>query len=69
MKKTYLIPIEIEVDCNDPEAVLDEFDGALTEFIKRKGGNLNDAGVDITIQWSYNSRILLKDIRKVSRNE
>ena len=68
MKKTYLIPIEIEVDCKDPEAVLDEFDTALTEFIKRKGRNFNNAGVDIKIQWSYNSRIpLSKDIRKVNR--
>lgn len=62
MKKTYLIPIEIEVDCRDPEAVLDEFDYALTEFIKRYGNNFNDAGVDITIKWSYNSRIPSKDI-------
>ena len=64
MKKIYLIPIEIEVDCKDPEAVLDEFDAALTEFIKRKGRNLNDAGFDISIQWSYNSRIPSKDIRR-----
>lgn len=69
MKKTYLIPIEIDVDCKDPEAVLDEFDDALTEFIKRKGMNLNYAGADITIQWSYNSRIPPKDIRKMNRDD
>lgn len=69
MKKTYLIPIEIEVDCNDPEAVLDEFDDAPTEFIKRSGRCFNDAGVDINIRWSYNSRIQLKDIRKVNRDD
>ena len=61
-KKTYLLPIQVDIESDYPRTILKTLNEGLNEFFRAWANRHVCLGNEsVNIQWSVNERILLKE--------
>lgn len=56
---TYLLPIWIDLEHDNPEAIMMTLNDALTDFFEEQSRQIAEVGCAIEIQWSINQHLNL----------
>lgn len=60
-KTTYLLPIWIDLTCENHKLFMQALNDKLTEFFEEECDLIANFGVAVNVQWSVNQHVNLKD--------